>query len=289
MQLITSVNEIRSTTHPHCGFWHSFNGKWIIHSGTCTGNNWRAYGVSWYCPRNIAHAVRDFSTRKCSYRAKFWETAVEHEHMWSSTSCTSRFITHSESEACWTCKLLPLHIASPANHHIEIRFGGRHGDSSCICGGIERQIGIIDVLSWWKEICIPILLRVSLYLISVTKLWDMIICLCKCKGQTHHPKVLESKSGCKMSKTFDFCWQVTVKSESNSLISDEILKQNFSKWCRMRHWRSNLCPIRIHLNDDCYAAFIHSSNCITFCTDLVHSVEIIDIAYGMSWKSRRRS
>jgi hypothetical protein len=53
--------------------------------------------------------------------------------------------------------------------------------------------------------------------------------------------------------------------------------------------RSGLCPIRICLNDNRYAAFTHASNCITLHTDLVHMVEIIEIAYGTSWNSRRRS
>jgi len=112
----------------------------------------------------------------------------------------------------------------PANHHMQIRFGRRHGDGSCICGGIVRQIGIVDIISRWKEICVPILLHVSFDLILVTKLWDMIMCLCMRKGQTHHLKVLESKSGCKTAKTFDFGLQVTLKWESNSWIRDEIDK-----------------------------------------------------------------
>jgi len=35
----------------------------------------------------------------------------------------------------------------------------------------------------------------------------------------------------------------------------------------------------------------HSSmpHCITLRTDLVHTVEIVDIVYGISWKSRRMS
>ena len=43
------------------------------------------------------------------------------------------------------------------------------------------------------------------------------------------------------------------------------------------------------MNHDRHAAFIHVSNRITLSTDLVHMVEIFEIAYGASWKSRRRS
>jgi len=37
-----------------------------------------------------------------------------------------------------------------------------------------------------------------------------------------------------------------------------------------------------------HAQFIHVSNCITHRTDLVHKVEIFEIACGTSWKLRRR-
>jgi len=61
-------------------------------------------------------------------------------------------------------------IQSPANHHIDFGFGRRHGDGSCVSGGIDRQIVIFDVISWRKANCLPILQRVSFFLISVTKL-----------------------------------------------------------------------------------------------------------------------
>jgi len=43
------------------------------------------------------------------------------------------------------------------------------------------------------------------------------------------------------------------------------------------------------MNDDRHAAFVHASNCITLCPDLVHMVEISKIAYGRPWKSQRMS
>ena len=43
------------------------------------------------------------------------------------------------------------------------------------------------------------------------------------------------------------------------------------------------------MNDDSHAAFDHAANCLTLCTILVHIVEILNIAYGRSWKSRRMS
>jgi hypothetical protein len=57
----------------------------------------------------------------------------------------------------------------------------------------------------------------------------------------------------------------------------------------MCHRKSGQCSIRISLNDDRRATFIHVSNCISLRTDLVHMVEIFEIAYGTSCESRRRS
>jgi len=57
----------------------------------------------------------------------------------------------------------------------------------------------------------------------------------------------------------------------------------------MCHGQSGQCACRIDLNDNHHAKFIHVSNCITLRTDLVHMVEIFEIACGTSWKSRRRS
>jgi len=56
----------------------------------------------------------------------------------------------------------------------------------------------------------------------VTKLWDMIIRLFRWKGRMHNAKAAESYSGFNMPNTFDFCFLITVKCESNSQISDEL-------------------------------------------------------------------
>jgi len=61
-------------------------------------------------------------------------------------------------------------IDPPINHHIDIGLRRRHGCSSCFSGRIYRQSVIFDVISLGKAMCIPILLRVSFVLISVTKL-----------------------------------------------------------------------------------------------------------------------
>jgi len=57
----------------------------------------------------------------------------------------------------------------------------------------------------------------------------------------------------------------------------------------MSHRRRGQCSIGIFLNNDRQAAFINVSNCTTLHTDLMHIAEIVEIAYGMIWKSRRRS
>jgi len=113
-------------------------------------------------------------------------------------------------------------IWRPANYHIDIGFRRRDGDGSCVCGRIAMQNIILDVWSRGRASCLPILLRVSFFLISVTKLWDLIIRLCMCKGRTRHMNILESESRCKTAKTFSFILQVTVKLQSKSNIRDEM-------------------------------------------------------------------
>jgi len=189
-------------------------------SGTCTEHIWRATGVSWHCLWNIANAARDFSTRQYSYEDRFGRAAAKHEYTLSCDGYGAGFITYLECEPCWTRQLWPLHSWSPANHHMDIGFGPRNCNGSCVPGGLNREICIFDVISWWNAICIPILLCVSIFLISGTKLWDMIICLCMCKGRTHHTKGLESISHCKTANTCDYCLPITLKWESKCYISD---------------------------------------------------------------------
>jgi len=128
---------------------------------TITDNIWRAYAGSWYCPRTITNAASDVSTGMKSNMAGFSETSGTRSHSTSHAQRGARFFPDGDCEACLTCKLLPLHIVSLANYHIEIGFWWRHGDGSCVTGGIHSQIGIFDVVSWVKAICVPILLHVS--------------------------------------------------------------------------------------------------------------------------------
>jgi hypothetical protein len=122
----------------------------------------------------------------------------------------------AESDSSLVLKAKPVEpviyyprVLLPVNNHMDIGFRWRDGDGSCICGRIAIQKVIFDVWSRWKASCLLIWLCVILFLISVTTLFDMIIRLCMCKGRTHHVKVLESKSHCKMANTSGFFLQVT--------------------------------------------------------------------------------
>ena len=50
-------------------------------------------------------------------------------------------------------------------------------------------------------------------MIPVTKLWDMIIRPCMCKGRMGHANVLDSKSYCLTTNELDIIVPVTVMSE----------------------------------------------------------------------------
>ena len=75
------------------------------------------------------NAATDILIRKYSYSARFWDAQFGKRYSWSCAHLSACFISNSECEACWNRKLLPLHRASPANYHIEIRFRRSHGDS----------------------------------------------------------------------------------------------------------------------------------------------------------------
>jgi len=53
-------------------------------------------------------------------------------------------------------------------------------------------------------------------LILVTKFWDIVICLCMCKGRTGHVKVLDSKYCRQTTSKVEIIIPVTVKRESQN-------------------------------------------------------------------------
>jgi len=185
--------EVRDDWIEGSGCWEAPNTLDCSH--TITDNIWGAYVGSWYRPWTITNAESDISTGKYSNEAGFEETSGRQSHSTADARRGARFVADRDCEASSTRKLLPLHIASLANYHIDIGFGRRHGDGSCITGSVDSQICLFDDVSRVKAICEPVLLRVSIFWISLTKLWDRIIPQCVCKGHTCHPNVLNSKSG----------------------------------------------------------------------------------------------
>jgi len=180
-------------------------------------------------------------------------------------------------------------IWPPTKYHISIGFRWRDGDGCSLSGRIDMQTAIFELWLRWKPMRLPVLLCVSYFLTSVTKLWDMIICLCMCNGPSNHVNDLESKLHCKTAETFSSLLHLTVTQQSKSNISYKICKQNLSEWCHMCHRKSSQCAWRIDLNKNRHAEFNHLSNCITCHRDLVHMVAIFEIACCTLWKLRRRS
>jgi len=127
---------------------------------------------------------------------------------------------HKKTKFVEPSSFYALQIASNANHHIEIRFRQNDGDSLCGAGGIEWQNGIFVIISRQKVLPVTMLLHVSFCLISVTKLWDMIVQLWICKHHLHHAKVLDFKSDCKMTNELNIVWSITVEWESQQYVSD---------------------------------------------------------------------
>jgi len=184
---------------------------------------------------------------------------------------------------------LPLNIAPPATHQIEIGFRPRNVNGTWVARRIDRQSVSGEVISQWNAIDWAILVHIRFFVISVTKLWDTMFSLCIWNCRTHHAKVLEFKSSYKMTNELDICLPISVMFERINRIRDKMYKQHWSEWCHTSDRRSGQCSILICLNDNCHAAFIHALNCITLHTNCVHIFAMFPIAYDRSWKSRRKS
>jgi hypothetical protein len=63
----------------------------------------------------------------------------------------AQFITVFETDACYTHKCIPLHIASLAIDHIGFGCGQRHGDNLCVARRIDEQNVYFDDLSLWND------------------------------------------------------------------------------------------------------------------------------------------
>ena len=167
------------------------------------------------------NAASDFSTGEYSYKAWFAETADTGTYFIPPACPNARFISALLCKVCRTCELSPLHITSQANYNIEIWFRQRRRDGPCVAAGMIRQIGICDDVSIWNQIPVPISLRVGWYLMSVTELWDMKICLCMCKRLNGNTNVLDFKSHWLMNNECDIIMHITVKRDNSHYIRYE--------------------------------------------------------------------
>jgi len=106
-----------------------------------------------------------------------------------------------------------MDIMSQVNYQIAIRFWQRNGDSSCVANGVNRQIAMFDDVSLGKPIGVPIILSISFFLNSVTKMWDLVIPLCMWMGRMGQANVLESQKHWLMTNELNMILPATIKSE----------------------------------------------------------------------------
>jgi len=153
---------------------------------------------------------------------------------------------------------------------------------------IGGQSGIFDNVSLWKAILLPILLCVSHVLISVTKLWDMILSLCMCKGQTGFATVLDSNTHYWITNNHDMILDGTGTWDRKDIISDKIFQQNVYWWCQVSHGITSECAMETTHNDDRHAAFMNALIRIAVRLWLVNGVETLEYGNGTSCKLRRK-
>jgi len=110
-----------------------------------------------------------------------------------------------------------------------------------------------------------------------------------CKGWISPANALDFKSHRVTTNERDIVLPVTGKLDNYNYNRDESHLRNISHWCHTSHRCSGQSAMQSWMNDNWHGAYNHASNCITLCTDLVHMVQILKIAYGRSWKSRRMS
>jgi len=135
----------------------------------------------------------------------------------------------------------------------------------------------------------PLLTLVNIVLISIIKIRNKIIRLCMCKGHWHHATVADSISGWLTSNKLDIDLPVTVMWECKTYIWDKVYKQNLCQWCHTGHGRSAQCVIPCSTIGHHHVVIILVWNFITHHPDLVQMFKVLIIAYGRSWKARRRT
>jgi hypothetical protein len=140
--------------------------------------------------------------------------------------------------------LLPLHIASMANFHLDGGFRQRNSDSLWVARGVNQQIGIFDAAYPGKAVLTSIVLRVTICLISLTTLHGIIfLCACACID-----------------------WAMLKTSTPNWV----------DPWARNCQYTRRTC-----MNYNCYAAFISTSICTSVDIDLVEHGEDWNSTNGM--------
>jgi len=144
----------------------------------------------------------------------FQETPDTQMHSITPAWYNSLFVTVYVTKVCWTWKILLRYIVFQPYYHIEIIFGRRNSDGFCVTGGVKRHIDNFDDISLEKVVHGLILVGIRFYLISVTKLWDMIIHLCMCKWWIGHANVQDSESSWLTTNEYDIILQITIQSEN---------------------------------------------------------------------------
>lgn len=161
-------------------------------SHICGDNIPPANGDSWYHLLKISKPAWDFLTRMLSYDARFLKTSVTQIHSADTIRRIMWYLSDSLSNVSWICTHLPLHIASLANYQIEIRFRPQLWESSSFTRGVNWQISIINNVSLGKEICVTNFPCTWFCLISVTELFDIIICRHMWQSHTGHVYILDT-------------------------------------------------------------------------------------------------
>ena len=152
-----------------------------------------------------------------------------------------------------------------------------------------KHILIHDHLSPWNVTDVHIVLCVSLFSISVTIVWEIIIRLRMCNGHMGQTVVLDSKLDRLTIHLPDIALYLKARWEHTLYSVEFTMKYNFTHWCHTWQMRWSPCITCICMYDHHHVAFIHIFSCIAFHSDLVHIVKIIKIASGRLSRFRRRN
>jgi len=180
--------------------------------------------------------------------------------------------------------LWPLHRISLAKFNKGIGFRWTYSPGLVVICTLPVQCMVIDYMSPRKVICEPRLVHVGNFLISVSKIADMTIRLCLSKGRMCHTNVPDSKSYWSTIHRHDIIMPLTRKWEREIYIEDNIYHHNIVQPWHRCFRRNGQCAMQIRRNDHHHIPLILRSNYITLLSDPAHILNILEIAYGRSWK-----